>query len=86
MKQIDMFVTDWCPYCKRARSMLEQLQGVRPEFRDVKINIIDEEARPDISDTYDYYYVPSLFIGRDKLHEGVPTFEKLEAVLNAALD
>ena len=39
----------------------------------------------EIANRYDYYYVPCLWIGQDKLHEGVPTKEQIRKVLLAAL-
>ncbi|MCL2498186.1 MAG: hypothetical protein FWF06_06200 [Symbiobacteriaceae bacterium] len=49
------------------------------------ITTIDEQKEPQLADSYDYYYVPTYFVGGEKLHEGVATKEKLEAVLRAAL-
>ena len=46
---------------------------------------MDEAAQPEIADAYAYYYVPSFFLGREKLFEGVPTKDAVRAVLEAAI-
>lgn len=84
MKKITMFKISTCPYCKQAEDYLKNLMEKNPQYRAVEIERIDETARPDIADQYDYWYVPAFFIGKEKLHEGVPTLEKVEAVLRAA--
>jgi glutaredoxin 3 len=58
--QVIMYVTDWCPYCARARRLLEE-KGVRFEE-------IDVEARPDartemIERSSGRSTVPQIFIG-----------------------
>jgi len=55
-----MYVTDWCPYCARARRLLEE-KGVRFEE-------IDIEARPDawtemVGRSGGRSSVPQIFIG-----------------------
>ena len=39
----------------------------------------------ELADSLDYWYVPTYFVDGVKLLEGVPTKEKVEAVLRAAL-
>lgn len=84
MKQLDMFIASWCPYCKRAFNMIAELRDKHPDLKNVEINVIDEDAQPQLADQYDYYYVPTFFLGEEKLLEGVPTLEKLHAVLMRA--
>ena len=38
-----------------------------------------------LAESYDYWYVPCFFIGKDKLMEGVPSKEKVKAAMDAAL-
>ena len=47
---------------------------------------MDEEENPKLAETLDYYYVPSFFVDGKKLMEGVPTKEKVKAVLDAAME
>ena len=39
-----------------------------------------------LADSLDYYYVPTFCVNGQKIHEGVPTKEKIRAVYEAALD
>ena len=47
---------------------------------------MDESAQPEFADTLDYFYVPTFFVGGQKLMEGVPTLYKVRSVLEAALE
>lgn len=86
MKEITMMILNDCPHCKRAAKMIEALKEKHPEYQDIVIKAYDENEHPEISSQFDYYYVPSMFIDGQKLHEGVPSFEAVEAVLKAALE
>lgn len=86
MKQITMFITSWCPYCKQAEKMMEELSQNNPEYQKLNIEIIDEELHPNIAREYDYYYVPTFFVDKEKLHEGVPTKDAIKKVFDAALN
>ena len=80
-----MFMIPTCPYCKRAEEYLKSLTEKNPEYRAVRIERIDETRNPDIAERYDYWYVPAFYVEGKKIHEGVPTLEKVEAVLKAAI-
>ncbi|MDR3553108.1 MAG: thioredoxin family protein [Clostridia bacterium] len=84
MKKITMFTMEACPFCRQALGMIETLRAENPAYADVEIEMIDEVEHPDIADRYDYWYVPTFYVGGEKLHEGVPTPEKVEAVFRAA--
>lgn len=73
MKPVLMFVTDWCPYCKKAFSLMEEVKKTNPKYTNVEVKIIDEELRPEIAKQYDYYYVPTYYVNGVKVHEGVPS-------------
>lgn len=66
MKEIKMFILKNCPYCKKALGFLEKY----PFDQDVKVEIIDEAANPELAGSYDYYYVPCFYLNEVKLHEG----------------
>jgi len=58
--RVVMYATDWCPYCARARRLLEE--------KDVAFEEIDVEARPDaraemIERSGGGSTVPQIFIG-----------------------
>ncbi len=86
MKNITMFVLGSCPYCREALRWLEELKEEKPEYEKIHMVIFDERQSADVADNFDYYYVPALYVGEKKLHEGAATKEKLRAVLEAALD
>ncbi|MBU3180767.1 glutaredoxin domain-containing protein [Clostridium psychrophilum] len=71
MKPVIMFVTEWCPYCKKALAWMENIKKQNPQYADIEVKIIDEELRPDIAKQYTYYYVPTYYVDGIKIHEGV---------------
>ncbi|MDD3224868.1 MAG: glutaredoxin [Clostridium sp.] len=85
MKSVKMFVTSWCPYCKMALSIMDELKESNPTYKNIDIEIIDEEREPDIAKEYDYYYVPTYFVDDKKLLEGVPSKEIIQSVFETAL-
>lgn len=85
MNTVIMFVTDWCPYCKKALSWMEELKAENPQYSKVDIRIIDEEKEPEATKNYSYYYVPTYFLNGEKLHEGVPTKEIVRGIFEKAL-
>lgn len=85
MKPVIMFVTEWCPYCKKALNWMEDIQKQNPAFTDIEIKIIDEELQPDIAKQYTYYYVPTYYVDGVKVHEGAASKEIISKVLEAAI-
>jgi hypothetical protein len=69
-----------------ADEMIAELINENPGFAKIKINKIEERENAELANSYDYYYVPCLWIGKEKLHEGVPTKEKIRKVLELALE
>lgn len=86
MKKITMFMFEGCPHCKKAKEMMAKLLELRPEYREVPFEMIDEKKNPEIAEKYDYYYVPTFFVGDDKIAEGVPSEAKIEEVFKKAFD
>ena len=91
MKEITVFHLNGCPYCAQARKALTELQSTYPEFKELKLKWIEEREDPAVADTYDYYYVPAFFFGKEKQYEARPgeTYDEcknsVERVLRAAL-
>jgi len=85
MKSLLYFKILTCPYCKAADGWLEELYQENPAYRDIPIRVVDEKAEAAFAETYDYYYVPCFFEGKNKLHEGAADKEKIRAVLDACL-
>ena len=48
--------------------------------------MIEESEQPDVADRYDYYYVPTFYVGGEKVHEGGIYPEEVERVLRRALE
>ena len=86
MKKVTMFYLKSCPHCKNAEAILHNLCEENPLYSQVAIERIEERENPQIADKYDYYYVPCYYVEGEKCHEGVPTTEKIEAVLKKALE
>jgi glutaredoxin len=86
MKRVTMFLIASCPYCKQALRMMDELFTENPEYASIEIEKIDETIYPDVADRYNYYYVPTFYVGSEKLHEGVATVKKLRRVFDAALE
>jgi len=84
MKPVLMFITDWCPYCKQAFSIIEDLKNTNPEYANIEVKIIDEERQPEIAKKYDYYYVPTFYVNEVKIHEGVPSKDIIRRVFEEA--
>ena len=57
------------PLLQEALGYLEELQRQEPYSR-IEIRMIDELAEPEVADRYDYYYVPTFYVGDKKVHEG----------------
>ena len=69
MKTVTMFYLESCPYCKKGRDAIAELTAENPEYAKIPIEMIEESEEPERADAYDYYRVPSLFIGEEKLYE-----------------
>lgn len=85
MRKVYMFVTGWCPHCRRALAWMDELRKENPEYSQIEIRIIDEEKEPETARKYSYYYVPTYFVDDEKVHEGVPTKESIRSVFDKAL-
>ena len=69
MKELTMFYLDDCGYCAKARQALDELFQENPAYAAIPLRRIEESREPALADTYDYYAVPSFFIGKEKLFE-----------------
>lgn len=85
MQKLTMFILKSCPYCRQALEWMRQLQDENKDYAALEVDIIDEREDPALSDSYDYYYVPTFFLGDKKLHEGAATRDKIKAVFDQAL-
>ena len=69
MNKITMFHLEECKYCDMAKRAIAELRDENPEYNNVEIEMIDELKQPDVIENYDYWSVPSFFIGHDKVFE-----------------
>ena len=82
MSKLTIFHLPGCPYCRKARQALEEL-----DTSGVEIEWIDESANAAEAEKYDYYYVPAVFRGGEKLFEAKPadTYETIREGLRASI-
>lgn len=73
MKPIKLFYLKNCPFCKKALSYIDSLKAEHPEFAAIPIEMIEESEQPALADKFDYYYVPTFYVGDEKVHEGAST-------------
>ncbi len=88
MKPLTLFVMTGCPYCRQAKQALKELYAEKEEYRTVPIHEINESLDPETADRYDYYYVPSIFLGDRKLYEARPgeSYDECLTQIKASLD
>lgn len=72
--QVVMYATDWCPYCARARALLEA-KGVT--FTEIDVDVV-EGARGEMRARGGGDTVPQIFIG-DRAVGGCDELHALEA-------
>ncbi len=68
-KKITAFYIDGCPYCRQARTALKELTAENEKFSSVSLEWINENQHPEISEKFDYNYVPAMFIEGKKIYE-----------------
>ena len=71
-KKITYFFMDGCPYCRNANRAIEELIREKPEYGAIEIERINEQDPPAGITGYDHYYVPSMFVGGEKIYEAHP--------------
>lgn len=86
MKPVKLFYLKNCPFCKKALTYIEQAQAADPALREIAIEMIEESEQADLAETFDYYYVPTFYIGNEKVHEGGIYPDEVAAVLRKALE
>lgn len=86
MPKLTLFILETCPYCIRARKYLNELQLDNPAYHAIEIETIDERKQRSLANSYDYYLVPTFYLGQTKLFEGIMTKEDVKKVLDQALN
>ena len=87
MKKLILFYLEDCPYCHYARRALGELISEDNKYA-ADIEWVEERRKPEVAAKYDYYYVPTLFCGAEKLYEARPgqSYEEVKKCLKEALD
>lgn len=87
MKKFVLFYLEDCPYCRYARRAMRELSLENKKYA-ADIEWVEESEKPEIAAKYDYYYVPTLFRGGEKLYEARPgqSYEEVKSCLKSALD
>ena len=88
-KKLTILHLENCPYCHKARRALDELREENPAYRGVAVEWIEEARESEAAGRYtDYYYVPTIYAGEQKLYEAHPgdDYEKIKAEVKQALD
>ncbi|NLK64085.1 MAG: thioredoxin family protein [Tissierellia bacterium] len=85
MKKVKIFYMEGCPHCRKAFRILDELITKNPEYSNIDMEYIDENKDVKTANAHDYYYVPTFYVDGIKLHEGIPTEEKIKRVLQEAI-
>lgn len=85
MKKVTAFYIETCPHCRKAFRIIDELKSKNPNYANVEIEFIDETKEVQKANAHDYYFVPTFYVNNVKIHEGVPTEEKIEKVLKEAI-
>lgn len=86
MKDILLFYLPGCPHCKLALRFQEELLAEHPAWKDIPFQMVDESREAALADTYDYYYVPTYYVGGQKVHEGHAEKPDVERVFRLAAE
>ena len=88
MKKITLFYLHGCPYCDNARKAFVELTKENGAYAAVEVDWVEESEQPELANSYDYYYVPTIFNGEKKLYEADPSqsYADIKQSVKAALD
>ena len=88
MKRLELFHLPGCPYCIKAEKAIRELTEENPAYGEIDIHWIDESEQAEYADSRDYYYVPTIFFGEEKLYEAHPSqhSKEIKAAIRSALD
>ena len=88
MRDILMFYLDDCGYCRKAHQAMDELFAEKPAYRELKITKIEESRDPETADRYDYYAVPTFYVGGEKRFEARigMSYEMIKDAVRRVLD
>ncbi len=86
------FYMDDCQYCKRADTIILELQNQNPAYGEVRLIKVNEKERPDIAARFTHSKVPAFFLGDRLLYEADASHtrqemkDSIEKVLKVAIE
>ena len=88
MKKVKLFYLEGCPYCKNAFKAIDELLAENPAYGAIEIERIEETKNEAEASKHDYYYVPTIFFGEEKLYEASPAqnYDDIKASVREAFD
>ena len=86
MKEVLYFYSPGCPFCKKADKFIAQALSENSEWEKVEIKRIDEVAQKEYAATFDYYYVPCIYVGGEKVIEGKVNRFEIDDMFEKALE
>ena len=84
MAKLTLFIQPNCPFCKKAFAYIDELKQ-EDKYKAIDIEIVDELVEVERADTFDYYYVPTFYLGDKKLHEGGIYLNEVKALFDSVL-
>lgn len=84
MPKLTLFIQTTCPFCRRALGYIDELKQL-DEYKNIEIETVDEIVEHERADSYDYYYVPTFYLGDEKLHEGGIYKDEVKALFDDVL-
>lgn len=87
MQELRLFYLPSCPYCKKALAAIEELKK-DSRYADVAITYVDERKEAALANSYDYWNVPTFFLGESKIYEAKPGHSdaEIKAGVKASLE
>lgn len=84
MKDILMFTKKNDAYCLQAKDWVRELLLLHPEYADIPLTEIDREEHPELAERYKFYFVPTFFVGGEKVCECALRKERVADVFRRA--
>lgn len=86
MRELTLFYYPECPHCQRALRFQEEIFREHPEYKNVPLRMVNENQERALADSYDYWFVPTYFLGNEKLCEGVKEKSLIEEAFKKAYE
>lgn len=75
-EKIQVFILKNCPHCLKFKELISHY-----DLSEFEIEYIDERENEELANSFDYYYVPSVFYKNKKIHEGIIDENKMQEIL-----